>query len=140
MNKMRLLILLLILLPVVLSAQKLPLDQNVYDGWKSLSASAISDDGKWVTYEINPQQGDGWLYICNITSGQADSVFCGTRATFSPDMKFIVYQIKPAYSETRKAKKDKVKEDMMPKNNLGIMLLQGNDKSVIIKRVKSFPI
>ena len=54
----------------MLSAQKLPLDQTVYDNWKSLSSAVISDDGKWITFEINPQQGDGWLYIYNVVSGQ----------------------------------------------------------------------
>jgi hypothetical protein len=87
----------------ILSGQKVPLDHSVYDGWRSLSAAAISDDGKWVTYEINPQQGDGWLYIVNTATGTTDSVFCGTRATFSPDCKYLVYQVKPTYAQTRKA-------------------------------------
>jgi dipeptidyl aminopeptidase/acylaminoacyl peptidase len=128
------------MLSLVTSAQKVPLDQNVYDNWKSLSSPIISNDGNWVSYEINPQQGDGWLYICNILSGQKDSVFCATKATFSPDARYIVYQIKPTYAETRKAKKDKVKEDMMPKNNMGIRLLEGNNSVTNIKHVKSFSI
>ncbi len=140
MTKMRLFFLIMIMVPVLLPAQKIPLDPNVYDGWKSLSSAIISDDGNWVIYEINPQQGDGWLYICNTVTAQKDSVSCSARATISPDGKYIVYQVKPAYAETRKAKKDKVKEDMMPKNNLGIRLLQGNNNAINIKRVKSFSV
>jgi dipeptidyl aminopeptidase/acylaminoacyl peptidase len=140
MTKIRLFFLIMLILPIMLWAQKIPLNHSDYDGWKSLSSSMISDDGNLVTYEINPQQGDGWLYICNIVTGQKDSVFCGNRATLSPDAKYIVYQIKPTYAETRKAKKDKVKEDLMPKNNLTIRLLQGNADPVIIKRVKSFSV
>lgn len=138
MTKIGLHFLIMLALPVMLSAQKIPLDQNVYDGWKSLSSPIISKDGNWVAYEINPQQGDGWLYICNIVTGQKDSVFCGSRAALSPDNKYIVYQVKPTYAETRKAKKDKVKEDKMPKNNMGIRLLQGDYNVINIKRVKSF--
>lgn len=137
MNKYRLLVFTMLMLPVILIAQKVPLDQNVYDGWKSLGSPYISDDGKWVSYEINPQQGNGWLYIFDVASGQKDSVFCGTKATFSPESKYVVYQIKPTYEETRQAKKNKVKEDLMPKNNLTIRLLPG-DKVVDVKRVKSF--
>jgi len=48
-----------------MTAQKVPLDNNSYDGWKSLSAPIISEDGKWIGYTVNPQQGDGWLYIYN---------------------------------------------------------------------------
>ena len=140
MNKIRLVFNIILLLPFMLSAQKVPLDQNVYDGWKSLSSAIISDNGNWVSYEINPQQGDGWLYICNILTRQKDSVFCATKATFSPDAKYIAYQIKPTYGETRKAKKDKVKEEMMPKNNLGICFLGGNKNTINVKRVKSFSV
>lgn len=139
MTKIKLFFIIL-MMPVVLWAQKKPLDQNVYDSWKSLGSSIISDDGNWVTYEINPQQGDGWLYICNIVNGQKDSVFCGTRASISPDVKYVAYQIKPTYAETRKAKKDKVKEDLMPKNNLVIRLLDGKTNPTTIKRVKSFSV
>jgi dipeptidyl aminopeptidase/acylaminoacyl peptidase len=124
----------------MLTAQKTSLDHSVYDGWKTLSSALVSDDGNLVTYEINPQQGDGWLYICNIVTGQKDSIFCATRATLSPDAKYIVYQVKPTYAETRKAKKDKVKDDLMPKNDMGIRVLQGNKNVINTKRVKSFSV
>ncbi len=38
-------------------AQKIPLNNDVYDRWKSLYSPSVSDDGKWVIYEINLQQG-----------------------------------------------------------------------------------
>jgi dipeptidyl aminopeptidase/acylaminoacyl peptidase len=140
MNKIRLYYLMLVMMPAMLFAQKIPLNQDAYDEWKNLNASFISDDGKWVTYEINPQQGDGWLNICNIFTGQKDSVFCAAKATFAPDARYIVYQLKPTYAQTRKAKKDKVKEELMPKNNMGIRLLQDNNNQTVIKRVKSFSV
>jgi dipeptidyl aminopeptidase/acylaminoacyl peptidase len=140
MNKIRLLITIFSFVTLILSAQKIPLDHSDYDGWKTLSSSVISENGNWITYEINPQQGDGWLYICNMSTGVKDSVFCATRATFSPDCKYIVYQIKPTYYETRKARKDKLKEDMMPKNGIEIRLLEGDKNKINIKRVKSFSV
>lgn len=121
------------------SAQKPPLDSSVYDGWKSLSAEIISDDGKWVTYVINPQQGDGWFYIYNVTTGQKDSVARGGKAVFSPEQKYLAYQVIPAYNETRQAKKKKLSEDKMPKNNLEIRLLSSNEATKI-SRVKSFSV
>ena len=124
-------------LPFYLAAQKVPLNSNSYDGWKSLSSPSISEDGKWIGYTINPQQGDGWLYIYNVLSGQKDSVSRGTGLTFSPGLKYIAYQIVPAYAETRQAKKKKLKDDKMPKNDLEIRLLQDN-QIIRIPRVKSF--
>jgi hypothetical protein len=50
-----------ILSPFVLWAQKKPLDHSVYDGWKSAGERSISNDGKYVVYAVNPQEGDGVL-------------------------------------------------------------------------------
>jgi dipeptidyl aminopeptidase/acylaminoacyl peptidase len=120
-----------------LAAQKPPLDHSVYDGWKSLGSSAISDDGKLVVFEINPQQGDGWLFIYNNPLNRKDSVFCGFGARIAPDSKFVAWQVKPAFNETRAAKKKKLKEDQLPKNSLGYQLANG-EKPVTVKNVKSF--
>src|SRR5512133_3588080 len=113
MKKTNLLILLMLFIAVFLDAQKKPLDSNSYDGWKTLGSPVVSDDGKWIAYTINPQQGDGWLYFYNTSTGQKDAVPTGTNLTCSPDDKYLVYQVLPAYSETRQAKKKKFKEDKM---------------------------
>jgi hypothetical protein len=44
-------------------SQKKPLDHSVYDGWQSIGERMISNDGKWVVYTINVQQGDNELVI-----------------------------------------------------------------------------
>jgi len=139
MKKLKILLLLLLVVNARLSAQKLPLDHSVYDSWKSISSQVISEDGKWVSYEINPQQGDGWLYLYNVSSGQTDSVARGDRAQFSVDSKYVVYQVVPAYKETRQAKKEKLKDEKLPKNNLEIKFLSNNE-IIKIERVKSFSI
>ena len=46
------------LLLISVKGQKVPLNHDVYDGWKSISAPAVSDNGDIVTFEINPQQDD----------------------------------------------------------------------------------
>jgi dipeptidyl aminopeptidase/acylaminoacyl peptidase len=139
MNKTKLLLLVMICASVISSAQKPPLDHSVYDSWKSINSPQISADGKWVAYIISPQQGDGWLYIYNVSTGIKDSVPRGTRSTFSPDSKYIAYQVIPSYAETRAAKKKKLKEDKMPKNNLEIRLLSSNEV-INVPRVKSFAV
>ena len=59
------------------------------------------------------------LYI-QFIPGKKDSVPRGSGPLFSPDSKYLAYQILPKYTETRQAKKKKLKEDKMPKNNLEI--------------------
>jgi hypothetical protein len=45
---------------ITLNGQKPALDHSVYDSWKSVGQTLISDNGEWIAYTINPQQGDGW--------------------------------------------------------------------------------
>ncbi len=137
MKKLMFCLFMFLLLPGFISAQKPALDNNIYDSWKNLSSPKISDDGKWVTYLINPQQGDGWLYIYDVTSSRKDSVARGEQAVFSPNSKYLAYRVLPSYFETRQAKKKKLKEDKMPKNDLEIRLLSNNEVNKI-SRVKSF--
>ncbi|HRR93390.1 MAG TPA: hypothetical protein P5348_05340, partial [Bacteroidales bacterium] len=121
------------------AAQKVPLNHEVYDSWKAISSPEISDDGKWILYEVNPQQGDGWLFLYNSASKQKDSVFCGFQASIAPDSRYFAYFIKPTYAETRSAKVKKLKDDQLPKNSLEIRLPEGR---VIrnAERVKSFSV
>ena len=48
---------------------KKPLSHEVYDSWKSLGERQISNDGNYIVYAINEQEGDGDLYIRNIKTG-----------------------------------------------------------------------
>jgi dipeptidyl aminopeptidase/acylaminoacyl peptidase len=139
MNKRITLSLIIGLLAIATFSQKPPLDHSVYDGWKSISTTTVSTDGKWVSYIINPQQGDGWIYLYNTETGKSDSTACGSKPSFSAGIKYFVYQINPSYDETRAAKKKKLKDDKMPKNSLAIRLLS-SDETTIIARVKSFAV
>lgn len=137
MKKNNVLFLLMLTITALLNAQKKPLDSNSYDSWKSLGSPIISDDGKWIAYTINPQMGDGWLYIYNVETGMKDSVSRASGIIFSPSLRYSVYQIAPSFSDTRQAKKKKLKDDKMPKNDLEIRLFQGTGINRI-QRVKSF--
>ncbi len=115
-------------LPVVFScslqAQKIPLDHSVYADWKKLDHPCISDNGKWASYEINPQKGDGCLFIVNLENLSKDSVPRGHSAEFSPGSEYIAFKIKPEFLKTRQAKVEKKKEKEMPGDSLGIWLLE----------------
>ena len=103
---------------------KIPLNHSVYDGWKNLKNQVISNNGNWVCFEINPQQGDGLLYVYNATIDEYDSIPRGVKAKFSPMNSWVTFTIKPQFDTVRQAKLDKVKKDKMPKDSLGILLLK----------------
>jgi hypothetical protein len=128
-----------ILLSVPLFAQQdgLLLDHDVYDDWKDLKNAKISNDGLWVTYEINPQKGDGCLHIYNTVNARHDSVERGCNARFMPSSKYLVFKIKPQSDSVRQCKLKKVKKDKMPKDSLGVWDLESG-KIDKFPRVKSW--
>src|SRR5829696_1683377 len=141
---------------------KRPLTHQDYDSWRSILASQISRDGKFVAYAYLPQDGDGEIVVRNITTGvdwraprgyrppvpppddpgtnfaefQAEQARL-LRPVFTADSRFVVFSTEPTKAEVNKAKKDKKKPEEMPKNGLSIMDLS-NGTVTRIERVKTF--
>src|SRR5215203_3069802 len=141
---------------------KRALTHQDYDSWRSIAASQISRDGKFVAYAYVPQDGDGEIVVRNIATGvdwraprgyrppvpppddpganvaefQAEQARL-LRPVFTADSRFLVFGVEPTKAELNKAKKEKKKPEDMPKNGLGIMDLS-NGTVTRVERVKSF--
>lgn len=102
----------------LLAQQKKPLDHSVYDHWKDLQHPIISDNGNYISYEVNPQEGDGWLYLYKVKTHQLDSLPRGRKAHFTPDGKVLVYTIKAPFAQVLHLERQKVKKDKLPKDSL----------------------
>ena len=118
---------------------KKPLNHSVYDSWKDLSRPLISNNGQWVSYEINPQKGDGYIYFINLISGKHDSISRGQEGVFSNTSDLIAFKIKPSENILRKLKLAKTKKEEMPKDSLGIFLIP-KDSLIKIPGLKSFQV
>lgn len=114
------LLFLLLFLTFCLSAQKKSLDFSIYDSWKSLSKTQISDNGNFVLYQINPYKGDGKLFLYEHRNKSTKSFERGENAAFSPNSDFIVYKIAPQTNTLRHLKLKKIKSEKLPKDSLGI--------------------
>ena len=122
-----------LLLSLVAGAQKKPLDHSVYDGWQSVGASAVSPDGNVVLYEVNPQEGDGCLYIRTffprpkkVRPGQQlppaeITVERGYNARILDNGEAVVCLIKPFFKDSRQARIKKQTGDKAPKDSLAII-------------------
>ena len=146
------------------STAKRPLTAQDFDSWKSLQGSALSRDGKFVAYVMQPQDGDGELIVKNVISGSewrsprgyrpptpppdpsdpaATAAFAAAgrrlRPVFSADTKFLFFNIEPTKADVAKARKEKKKPEDFPKTALGIMDLS-TGKVVQIDDVKSFQV
>ena len=137
--------LLLLLCPALLTGTlifaqapiKKPLTHDVYDGWKKLDKPLVSDNGHFISYEINPQKGDGWLHLQNSITGSHDSLFRGQSAIFSSSSDLMVFRIVQPADTLHKLKLAKKKKDELPKDSLGIWLLQ-KDSVMRYAGLKSF--
>src|SRR5829696_9029468 len=141
---------------------KRPLTHQDYDSWRSILASQVSRDGKFVAYAYVPQDGDGEIVVRNIATGvdwrgprgyrppvpppddpgtnvaefQAEQARL-LRPVFTADSRFVVFGTEPTKAELTKAKKEKKKPEDMPKNGLAIMDLS-NGTVTRVERVKTF--
>lgn len=118
-------------------AQKKPLDHTVYDGWQSIGERMISNDGKWVVYSINPQDGDNELVIQSSDATYKKVIPRGYNVTITEDSRYALFKIKPFFADSREAKIKKKKPDDMPKDAFAIIEL-GKDSVWIQHRVKSY--
>ena len=118
-------------------AQKKPLDHSVYDSWQSIGERAISNDGKFVVYVVNPQEGDGSLYIQATDNSFKKEIPRGYNATISEDSKYVIFRIRPQFKDVRDARIKKKKPEDMPKDSLGVFTL-GKDSILKIARVKGY--
>src|SRR5829696_5275864 len=141
---------------------KRPLTHQDYDSWRSILASQVSRDGKFVAYAYVPQDGDGEIVARNIATGvdwraprgyrppvpppddpgtnvaefQAEQARL-LRPVFTADSRFLIFSTEPTKAELNKAKKEKKKPEDMPKNGLGIMDLS-NGTVTRVEKVKTF--
>ncbi|HET9745045.1 MAG TPA: prolyl oligopeptidase family serine peptidase [Chitinophagaceae bacterium] len=121
----------------VSQAQKKPLDHTVYDGWQSIGERMISNDGKWVVYSINVQEGDNELVIQSSDAKYKKTIPRGYNAVISEDSRFAIFKIRPLYKDTRDARIKKKRPDDMPKDSFAVVEL-GRDSVFKLSRVKTY--
>jgi dipeptidyl aminopeptidase/acylaminoacyl peptidase len=118
--------------------QKRALNHKDYDGWESVVGEKLSKTGKWVGFEVTPQEGDGRLEIVS-SSGQANHFVIprGSKVFFSSNEQFAVGKISPQSNAVKQQKLKKVKQDDLHKDSLFVMNLS-NGEMEKFSRVKSY--
>ncbi|MFZ4771500.1 MAG: S9 family peptidase, partial [Ferruginibacter sp.] len=108
---------------LLMAQSKKTLDHSIYDGWKSAGERAISNDGNYIVYAINPQEGDGETVIQNIKTGYKKNIARGYNAVITEDNRYVMLKIKPVFQDTRQAKIKKKKPEDMPRDSMVLVLL-----------------
>jgi len=118
-------------------AQKKPLDHSVYNGWQHIGERMISNDGKWVVYTVDPQEGDNELVIQSADAQYKKLIPRGYSALITEDSRYVVFKIKPFFKDTREAKIKKKKTEDFPKDSFGIVEL-GKEEIWKTEKVKGY--
>jgi dipeptidyl aminopeptidase/acylaminoacyl peptidase len=63
--------------------------------WNRITNSALSADGDWMTYVVQPNEGDGALYVKQTSGTKSFKVPVGSAPVFSDDSRFVGYFVSP---------------------------------------------
>lgn len=107
--------------PLALFSQKKELDHHAYFLWKKVEKTKVSKDGNWVSYEINPLKGDGFIYWYQVDDGKLDSVFRGKDLQMTDDASLLVWKVTPGFDTLRLCELKKIDKKKWPKDSLFIL-------------------
>lgn len=105
-------------------SQKKVLDHSVYDGWKSISSFCITENGQYVGYSVDPQEGDGKSVVQRLQYGNEMVIERGYNLQFTPNGNYAICLIKPYFQDIRKAKIKKLKVEELPQDSLVVVDLR----------------
>ena len=66
-----------------------------YPRWSRITDVQLSDDGKWLSYGYTPNEGDGTLFVRDLTSSTLHRFPRGSAPVFSADSRFVAYTETP---------------------------------------------
>jgi len=83
------------------SPAKKALTVEDYTRWRTIGGQQISSDGKWVCYGLSyantlPADAKPVLHLLNLETNQDVEVANATGGTFSPDARWLAYQVDPS--------------------------------------------
>ncbi|MCB0689260.1 MAG: hypothetical protein KDC53_22135, partial [Saprospiraceae bacterium] len=127
----------IVLLPLITFGQsKKSLDEAALFSWKSIENRQISDDGKWLTYQLMPNKGDGNLIIMNTRTREEITIERGKQVYIDHHLEKLSCLVSPEETLIDSLKRMKKKEDELPIDTLLILDLKTGEKQ-LIPNVKS---
>jgi dipeptidyl aminopeptidase/acylaminoacyl peptidase len=121
------------------TAPKIPLTHEVYDSWKEIPYRALTSDGLFAVYIINPQDGDGKAVFHQLNTNTLDSVPRAADMVLTWDGRHAVFKIKPPKKLVKELRRQKKKKEELPGDSLGIYHF-ATRKTEKIADVRSFKI
>ena len=139
--KKYILLLLITLTPILLLAQKIATKKTLSHedlvSWNKIERPQISNDGNWVVYVLQAEEGDPTLKIYDAKANKLISFERADKAQISEDSKYVIFKINPAQDTVKEMRRRKVDKKELPKSHLGIYNVQTGVLDTV-PRVKNY--
>lgn len=104
--------------------KKKEMTPNTYLEWNRIKSEEISNNGDWVKYHLQTENGDGVLKIYNT---RAETTYTFDRvgeSAIDGDSRYVIYSMMPSNEYVRELKRKKTEKADMPKDTLCIYDLE----------------
>ena len=99
-------------------AQKQVIDHNAYARWNRIEKVKLSNQGAWLTFEVLPMKGDGYLHWQHVPSGAKDSMFAAKELQMNESGSLMAWRRTPGYDTLRTCELNKIDKKKWPKDTM----------------------
>ena len=118
-------------------AQQRALDHEDVLHWKTIGSPSLSPDGSWLVFVLTALEGDPVLTVRGAGEESTPLTLRGTGPVFTPDSRFVVYEVPPVEAVVDSLKRDGKRGDALPGDSLGVVTLEGGPQARTVGAVES---
>jgi len=107
---------------------KKPLDHQSFDIWNEIENTQISNDGNWVSYELQPGKGNSNLGLYNGKNGTTVLFERGSEAVFTSDNEYLIFKVVPDADTIAFLKKQEIEKENLPSDTLVVFNLNSGEQ------------
>ena len=120
-------------------SQNKVIDHNAYARWNRIDKVKLSSQGTWLTFEVLPLQGDGYLHWHNTVTNHQDSMYCAKDLQMTESGSLMAWRRTAGFDTLRSCELNKVDKKKWPKDTL-VIYDSSKDSLFKIPQVKRFQV
>lgn len=97
---------------------KKTIDHHAYARWNRIEKVKLSNQGAWLTFEVLPLKGDGYLHWQHVPSGAKDSMFAAKDLQMNESGSLMAWRRTAGYDTLRTCDLNKIDKKKWPKDTM----------------------
>jgi dipeptidyl aminopeptidase/acylaminoacyl peptidase len=94
------------------------IDHHAYYHWNRIDKVKLSSQGTWLTFEVLPLQGDGYLHWHNTVTSHQDSMYCAKDLQMTESGSLMAWRRIAGFDTLRSCELNKVDKKKWPKDTM----------------------